>query len=41
LEELTIEDPLAYKNYLRMSTEKSEKLLAVVGLKIRKTDTVV
>jgi hypothetical protein len=40
LKELTTEDPLAYKNNLRMSTDKFEKLLAIVDLKIRKRGTV-
>jgi hypothetical protein len=40
LKELKIEDPLAHKNHLRMSTENFEKLLAMVDLKIRKRDVV-
>lgn len=38
-EELLPEDPMAYKNFLRMNNASFEKLLGLVYNKIKKQDT--
>ncbi|KAL1492523.1 hypothetical protein ABEB36_010773 [Hypothenemus hampei] len=38
-EELLVEDPLAYRNYLRMNNTTFEKLLGLLSNKIKKQDT--